>query len=62
MAEIYNIRIVVEQQEGQRPSGNQNGFTCIAYDVIPEACIPTIFLSYDIQRQHYDVIEEVKPK
>ncbi|EPR57983.1 OTU family cysteine protease [Toxoplasma gondii GT1] len=66
MAEMYNIRIVVEQQEGDGRRATKMGShavqVIIPYDVVPEACIPTIFLIYDIQRQHYDVVEKVKPR
>nr|CEL72695.1 TPA: OTU family cysteine protease [Toxoplasma gondii VEG] len=66
MAEMYNIRIVVEQQEGDGRRATKMGShavqVIIPYDVVPEACIPTIFLIYDLQRQHYDVVEKVKPR
>ncbi|CBZ50744.1 hypothetical protein NCLIV_012110 [Neospora caninum Liverpool] len=64
IAEMYNICIVVEQQEQDGRRATQMGSHAIEvirpYDVSSDYRLPTIFLIFEIRQQHYNVVERVK--
>ncbi|PFH33577.1 OTU family cysteine protease [Besnoitia besnoiti] len=63
LAEVYRLRIVVEQQDRNCRRATQMGSHAVQVfkpdDSPPDDDIPTIFLGYEVRRQHYNVIDRV---